>query len=335
MKTTDKAKIKIQRPPILTGKTQKLVSALQKELKLPVLVYWVSTGGSICQNDVIAMSRLLGPAKKQSKVALFLKSDGGNPEAALRFVHLLRQKFDRIMLLAPFECASAATMVALGANEIHMGPTSYLTAVDSSLKHDLSPVDHHNCLVSVSQDEVMRILRLWKEQKCGDNPFPEVYKYLHPLVLGALDRSSSLSMRICQELLSYHVRNRAKALKISRALNYDYPSHSYPITIREARKLGLNVHDLNPEVDALLRDLSQTYSEMAHAKNTDYDTQNYHNGEICNILELVGRQIFYQVDKDWHYRNEEKRWIPMNDQSGWYLCTERNQKWIPEKIFIR
>src|SRR5271170_4900524 len=107
MKAANKAKIKIQRPPILTGKTQKLVSALQKELKLPVLVYWVSTGGSICQNDVIAMSRLLGPTKKQSKVALFLKSDGGNPEAALRFVHLLRQKFDYIMLLAPFECASA------------------------------------------------------------------------------------------------------------------------------------------------------------------------------------------------------------------------------------
>lgn len=335
MKQTDKAKVKIQRPPILTAKTQKLVASLQDKLKLPVLVYWVSTGGSICQNDVVAMSRLLGPAKRQAKAALFLKSDGGNPEAALRFVHLLRQKFNRITLLAPFECASAATMVALGANEIHMGPTSYLTAVDSSLKHDLSPVDHHNYLVSVSQDEVMRILRLWKEQKCGDNPFPEVYKYLHPLVLGALDRSSSLSMRICQELLSYHVPNRAKALRISRALNYDYPSHSYPITIREARKLGLNVRDLNPEVDALLRDLSQTYSEMAHAKNTDYDPQNYHNGEICNILELVGRQIFYQVDKDWHYRTGEKRWIPLNDQSGWYLCAQRDRKWQPEKIFIR
>ena len=41
------------------------------------------------------------------------------------------------------------------------------------------------------------------------------------------------------------------------------------------------------------------------------------------------------VDKDWHYRNEEKRWVPMNDQSAWYLCTERNRKWIPDKIFIR
>ena len=66
-----------------------------------------------------------------------------------------------------------------------MGPTSYLTAVDSSLKHDLSPADHHNYLVSVSQDEVMRILRLWKEQKCGRTTrIPEVYKYLHPLVVG-------------------------------------------------------------------------------------------------------------------------------------------------------
>jgi len=335
MKYEKKKHIKIQRPPILTAKTQKLVTALQKELDLPLLVYWVSTGGSICQNDVIAMSRLLRPEKKQSKVALFLKSDGGNPEAALRFVHLLRHKFDKVALLAPFECASAATMVALGANEIHMGPTSYLTAVDSSLKHDLSPVDHHNYLVSVSQDEVMRILRLWKEQKCGGNPFPEVYKYLHPLVLGALDRSSSLSMRICRELLSYHISNPAKALKISRALNYDYPSHSYPITAREARRLGLNVYDLDPAVDTLLRDLNHVYAEMAHAKNTDYDTLNYHNGEICNILETVGRQVYYQVDKDWHYRAEEKRWVPMNDQSGWYLCTERDGKWAPEKFFIR
>src|SRR5436190_955568 len=158
-----------------------------------------------------------------------------------------------------------------------------MSKVLGSLKHDLSPVDHNNYLVSVSQDEVMRILRLWKEQKSGENPFPEIYKYLHPLVLGALDRSSSLSMRICQELLSYHVTSRAKALKISMALNHDYPSHSYPITIREARKLGLNVKDLDETADGLLRDLNHAYSEMAHAKITDYDTFNYHNHEICNI----------------------------------------------------
>lgn len=328
-------KRRTRKPPVLTDRTQGLLQKLQKELGIPVLVYWTSTGGSICQNDVTAMSRLLGPMEKSDRMGLFLKSDGGNPEAALRFVHLLRQRFAHITLLAPFECASAATMVALGANEIQMGPTSYLTAVDSSLKHDLSPVDHNNYLVSVSQDEVMRILRLWREQKSRTNPFPEIYKYLHPLVLGALDRSSSLSMRICQELLSYHVASKTKATRISRALNYDYPSHSYPITAREARRLGLNVRELTPLVESLLRDLNHAYSEMAQAILTDFDTLNNHNTEICNILEILGRQAFYQVDKDWHYRKEERRWVPLNDQSSWYLCTREGRKWQPARFFIR
>jgi len=326
---------KKKKPPILTELTQRLLARLQQRLRMPVLGYWVSSGGSICQNDVTAMAAMLGRASRGERVALFLKSDGGNPEAALRFVHLLRQRFEYITLLAPFECASAATMVALGANEIQMGPTSYLTAVDSSLKHDLSPVDHNNYLVSVSQDEVMRILRLWKEQRSKDNPYPEIYKYLHPLVLGALDRSSSLSMRICQELLSYHVSSPAKAARISRALNYDYPSHSYPITAREARRLGLEVRNLDPVVEGLLRELSAVYSEMSHPIQTDYDTLNQHNTEICNILEIIDRQVFYQVDKDWHYRKEERRWVPMNDESGWYLCTSRAGQWRPERLFIR
>lgn len=321
--------------PMLTPKTQAMLGRLQERLRMPVLVYWISAGGEICQNDVMAMSAMLGPAKRAPKVGLFLKSDGGNPEAALRFVHLLRQKFQHISLLAPFVCASAATMVALGANEIHMGSTSYLTAVDSSLKHDLSPVDHNNYLVSVSQDEVMRILRLWREQGKGGNPYPEIYRYLHPLVLGALDRSSSLSLRICRELLSYHIASPAKARRISHALNYDYPSHTYPITAREARRLGLAVRDLDPEIEALLREFNQLYSEMAQARLTDFDPMNYHQNEICNVLEIPGRQVFYQVDKDWHYRKEERRWVPMHDKSAWYLCTRQQGKWQADRLHIR
>lgn len=320
---------------ILTERTQKILRRVEARLRGPVVVYWISTRGSICQNDIMAMARLLENISRQPRVSLFLKSEGGDPEAALRFVHLLRERFAHVALLAPFVCASAATMVALGANEIHMGPTSFLTAVDSSLKHDLSPVDNSNLLVSVSHDEVVRILRLWREQKGGGNPYPEVYKYLHPLVLGALDRSSSLSIRICRELLSYHVKSKAKATRISRALNYDYPSHTYPITAREARRLGLAVKNLDPVVEGMLRELDNCYAEMANPINTDRDPLNYHNDEICNILEVVDRQIFYQIKKDWYYRKEERRWVPMNDKSQWYLSVRRGKIWKPEPLFIR
>jgi len=324
-----------RRAPVLTKETQSIFARFEKEIGLPLLAYWTSSGGSICQNDVMAMSQLLDTRKHGQSVGLFLKSDGGNPEAALRLVHLLRSRFKRVILYAPFECASAATMVALGANEIHMGPTSYLTAVDTSLKHQLSPVDSRNEIVSVSQDEVSRILRLWKEQRVKGNPYPEVYRYLHPLVIGALDRSSSLSIRICQELLGYHLANTKRAATISRQLNSSYPSHSYPITAREARKLGLNVRDLGAREATMLRELNALYSHMANPILTDYDQENHHNHEICNILEIRDRQIYYQVDKDWHYRKEERRWIATNDKSGWQRVTLQNKRWVAETFYIR
>jgi hypothetical protein len=335
MTTENRAQAVPKRKRIFAEQTQGKIEALESRLKTPVVVYWTSTRGSVCQNDVTAMSRLLSRSKRQRKVSLFLKSSGGDPEAALRLVHLLRQHFDHITLLAPFACASAATMVALGANEIQMGPTSYLTAVDSSLTHDLSPVDHNNYLVSVSHDEVLRIIRLWKEQKAGGNPYPEVYKYLHPLVLGALDRSSSLSMRVCRELLGYHIKSRTKANRISRALNYDYPSHTYPVTAREARRLGLHILDLNPAVDSLLHELEDIYAEMSNPLIIDRDPMNYHAEEVYNVLEVVGRQIFYETNKDWFYRKEERRWIPMHDKSGWFSCTAQNGRWRAQQFFIR
>jgi len=207
--------------------------------------------------------------------------------------------------------------------------------VDTSLKHQLSPVDSRNEVVSVSQDEVSRILRLWKEQRVKGNPYPEVYRYLHPLVIGALDRSSSLSIRICQELLSYHMPRGRRAERISRQLNSSYPSHSYPITALEARRLGLSVRNLGAREGALLRELNGLYSHMANPILTDYDQENHHNHEICNILEIGGRQIYYQVDKDWHYRKEERRWIATNDKSGWQRVTLKNKRWVSETFYIR
>lgn len=321
--------------PVLTEKTQRVFGRLSQKLGYPCLAYWTSTGGSICQNDVMAMAQLVKDTTDRKRVGLFIKSEGGNPEAALRLVHLLRQHFRRIVLFAPFECASAATMVALGSDEIHMGPTSYLTAVDTSLKHDLSPVDTRNNLVSVSQDEVMRILRLWKEQGTKQNPYAEVYKYLHPLVIGSLDRSSSLSIRICKELLGYHMRDRRKAEKISLELNSAYPSHSYPITASEASRLGLTIKPIDTAVEGMLRELNELYSTMSQPLVTDHDEMNNHSNEICNILERGDCQLYYQVDKDWHYRKDERRWVTMNDKSGWHRVDRQGRRWVNRQFFIR
>jgi len=333
------SRVRVKTPPILFEKTQSLVGRIQKRLDGTFLTYWTSTSGSVCDNDVMAMHDILEATGPREKLTLLVKSDGGSGMASLRMIHLLRKYTKRLTVVAPLNCASAATMLALGADTIVMGPLSYLTAVDTSLEHDLSPLDHTNNLVPVSNDEVDRVIRLWKETSTREgssvNPYQELYKYLHPLVIGALDRASSLSLMLCREILGYHMKDRKKAERISAQLNSSYPAHQYPITSREARRLGLNVIDLDPELDEALQQLNLLYSEMGQRAITDYDEVNHHDNEITNILEGRALQVFYQVEKDWHYRKEERRWVPMNDVSSWYRCRRERGRVVKTKFHIR
>jgi hypothetical protein len=330
---------RVKTPPLLIAKTQSLLKKIQPKVDGALVTYWTSTSGSVCDNDVMALHDILGTLGPRERLTLFVKSDGGSGMASLRMVHLLRRHCKKLTVVAPLNCASAATMLALGADTIAMGALSYLTAVDTSLEHDLSPVDHTNNLVAVSNDEVDRVIRLWREHAGGGrlpvHPHQELYKYVHPLVIGALDRASSLSLMLCREILGYHMRDRRKADRISRALNSSYPAHQYPITSREARRLGLRVIDLEPALDELLQELNLLYSEMGQRAITDYDEENHHDNEITNILEGKALQVFYQVEKDWHYRKEERRWVPMNDVSAWHRCRVKDGKVTRTKFHIR
>lgn len=329
------SKKKVIKPPVLFPQTQKLIKKIQELKNIRILTYWNSVNGAICQNDVNAFYEIIKDWPIEDKIYLFIKSDGGNGKASLRIINLLREHTRELVVMVSGECSSAATIMALGADEIHMGPLAFLSAVDTSLTHELSPVDINNSLVSVSQDELTRVLKLWKDAAKDENPYTSLYSHIHPLVFGALDRASSLSIKLCTDILSYHMTDKAKAEEISRKLNSDYPSHNYPILKREAAAIGLNVKDLDKELHDLLFELSSLYSEMCQKALTDYDENNYHDNEIRNIIEAEGSQIYFQVDKDWYYRNEERRYIPMNDNSSWYKVKGNSEKFESKVFEIR
>ena len=319
MEETDQPKPKIKEPPVLFGKTQGLIAQIGETLGAPLLAYWNNPRGSVCQSDVVALYEVLGKMGPQKTLYLFIKSDGGTGQASLRIVSLLRQHCDRLVTVIPLECASAATMIALGSDQILMGPMAYLTAVDTSLSHALSPLDRDNDRVSVSLDELTRVIRLWRTEQSGskENPYQALFQHVHPLVIGAVDRAESLSIMLCKQLLAYHISDEGTAERIAQTLNSKYPSHSYPILLDEARSIGLRVEHLDPAVNDLLLDLNERYSEMGQKATTDFDERRSHSNEILNIWEAQDIQVYFQEDKDWFYRTEERRWITLNDDSGW------------------
>lgn len=317
------------KPPVLFSQTQGLIQEIEALIDQPLITYWNSASGSICDNDVLGLYGVLRDLPPAKRVSLFVKSDGGSGQASLRMINLLRQHVEQLTVLVPLECASAGTMLALGANLIQMGPLAHLSAVDTSLTHDLSPLDRDNHRVKVSQDELQRAARLFQGDRTQDNPYAALFQHVHPLVIGAVDRSSALSTRLCIEILGYHMQDTVKAEAISDTLNSGYPSHSYPITLREARRIGLNAEPLPDLLNRKLLELNAVYSEMGQRATTDFDDRNSHDNGIMNIIEGKGRQVFFQHEKDWHYRTEERRWIPLNDRSSW-----RKAEWVDGTVNV-
>ena len=103
---------RIKTPPVLFAKTQAALARIQKHVDGAFLTYWTSPGGSVCDNDVMALHEVLEATGSQRHITLFVKSDGGSAMASLRMIHLLRRYTRRLTVLAPLNCASACSLEA-------------------------------------------------------------------------------------------------------------------------------------------------------------------------------------------------------------------------------
>lgn len=67
---------------------------------------------------------------RERELDIILHSPGGSAEAAESMVEFIRERFDHVRVFVPIAAMSAATMVALSANELVMGQHSQLGPID-------------------------------------------------------------------------------------------------------------------------------------------------------------------------------------------------------------
>lgn len=94
--------------------------------------------------------------------------------------------------------------------------------------------------------------------------FNELSKQLHPLALGNVYRQHTRIRMLATNLLKSHMKgekNEAKVTKIVEIMTEKLYIHTHFINRREARKIiGLNVRDLECNVEKLMWDLFQNYA---------------------------------------------------------------------------
>ena len=116
-------------------KRKNIYKKIEEKRKRPLINYITShrvNASAQMGSDVIPeFARcILNIPDTNNEVDLLIVSMGGDPIVSLRIVSMVREKFKKFGVLAPFSAYSAATLVALGADEIVMHPFSNLGPVD-------------------------------------------------------------------------------------------------------------------------------------------------------------------------------------------------------------
>jgi Serine dehydrogenase proteinase len=127
--------------PDLDGIRLGYINALKARTGRAVIVYasgWLGKSGfsdpalTVEPDDVHALMECCNGVHER-ELDLIVHSPGGSAEAAEQMLNYLRTQFDHIRCIVPLQAKSAATMLALGCDEILLGLHSELGPIDPQI----------------------------------------------------------------------------------------------------------------------------------------------------------------------------------------------------------
>lgn len=321
--------VSIQKRPLYFEKSQAFITSLEAKFGGKVLCYYDI--GSINSDQVKYFYSHLKRIGYQEKLFFIIYSHGGDGKSAYRIAHLLRNFCNELIVVVPEVAASAATMLTLSGDSVLMTPLGYLTAVDTSITNPLNPKGADGRPVRIELEEVNRARDLiLKDNTNGDkvmDAYKTIFSYIHPVALGAMERSSSLSEMLCTDILDLRKDKLSldKVQKLVYKLNREYPAHGYPINRIKARDLGLNVSDTDREADDLLFSLQNLYRYLTDPIRTDISDTFYHVENYLTMMESVGFRTISKGVLEKKIDPVIKNWTVIKDEAKWQGVYEADQ----------
>ena len=248
----------------------KLIKAIERARKSRVLTYVcgdrVGMGPALIGNDAVRpMYDHLLKIGKTSKLDLFLYSIGGGVEVPWRMITMLREHCDSLGVLIPYRAYSAATLIALGCDDIVMSRKAELGPIDPGLT-----IHHDGSKEEVRVEDVMSFIRFLKEVAAlGDQTAIAenvriLVDKLSPWVVGSIYRTHAHIRSVAQKMLASHVKEvdeQVGNLIVETLAERTY-SHGHAIGRAEAIDLALPVKEASENVEQLLWHLLESYEEM-------------------------------------------------------------------------
>jgi len=201
------------------------------------------------------------------KLLLILNSPGGRVEPAYLISKTCKELSSNFIVSIPRKAKSAATLIALGANEIHMGIMS-----------ELGPIDpQFSGLPALALSSALdKLAQLSTKYPLSSEMFANyLAKKLDLDILGYFERVSESAVQYAQRLLKgKHFPNKHTEESIAQSLVYSYKDHSFVID-RDEIKQYLGEHIKVDTQEYILGNEIHAFLEMANLFSDIFKKTNF------------------------------------------------------------
>ncbi|PIU89605.1 MAG: hypothetical protein COZ06_17725 [Armatimonadetes bacterium CG_4_10_14_3_um_filter_66_18] len=203
------------------------------------------------------------------RLDLFLYSRGGSVEVPWRIVSMFREHCEEFNVLIPYKAHSAATLIALGADQIAMGRKGELGPIDPSLNR-VERMEQTVMPDSVSVEDVMAYIAFLKERAgLGDQSalagaVAILAEKLNPWVVGSIYRAHSHIRLVARKLLGARRSPHDEQANdlIVEALSEKMYAHGHAIGRHEAKEIRLQVNFPDASIEELMWQLFEHYEAL-------------------------------------------------------------------------
>jgi len=249
-----------------------LVRELQAELDMPV---WMIVQGENDRGPWSALGSRIADVLRSEvfrdqspRLAVLVHSLGGSATCAYQLGTAFAKRSQGFVCVVPRHAKSAATLMALGANEILLGRLGELGPLDAQIDESMSALDE---VLSLEQLQTFALETLdvttqflvARTRKNVDAILPMATQFVHGLVRPLFNGVDAVRYtQLCRTLKvaeEYAVRlmvlrklSREKAIKIANRLIRTYPEHAFAIDFNEIEDIGLEVREATGRVSDIL-----------------------------------------------------------------------------------
>lgn len=284
---------------------KKKIEEIEKKLGCKLLCFVTSDRpgavANISRDCIKVIQQHLEITERPKRLGLYIVSHGGDLDVPWDVVTILRSHCRQLTAIVPYICHSAATLIALGCDDIIAGPRAQLSPTDPTLTvrtgNDEKAgtmqfgVEDINAFVEFIRDRLGRSYSLH-----GHEALAKLIDTVPPHLLGSINRNYFRSRLLIEKMLRLGKKKYTKKAveNIVGLLTVAYYAHTHFISRAEMKQeLGLPLVDAEKVgVDVLSWELYEEYaSELQSRKLFSAQAELYNAGKNLLTVELASKFV--------------------------------------------